>query len=103
MRRKYSAATPQVAFRNICIIMGLGTLAVAAASNLLYIDLCASKTLAHSLEAVGTGGLLWLIVCSGWYWILSNRPQVESPTAQKQTEGVWPPAPIIVAEEDNKD
>lgn len=95
MKSKPSAATPQVAFRNICLIIGIGTLAVAAASNLLYVDLRAAKTLANGLEAVGIGGLLWLIICSGWYWILSNKPQAESPIAQEQSEGVWPPAPSI--------
>jgi len=102
VRHEAAPATPQVAFRNLCAMMGsLGTVAVVLATCDLFRDFYTIKTLEEKLFTVGFGMMLWLLYGLGWLWLLGQRPSPPL-AAQEQTEGVWPPAPYITTEEDNK-
>ena len=46
---------------------------------------------------------MWVFIGYCWYRIFTERPPVVPFVAQEQPEGVWPPAPILVVEEDSKD
>ena len=92
-QRESRPASEQEAFRNLCIAVGFFTLAAIAGSCMIYASLATVKTLAEVLLAVGTGGILWLAVGFGWYWVLSNKPPLESLDGQEQPDGVWPPPP----------
>ena len=94
VRHKPSPSTPQVAFRNLCIIAYLWTLAIVAATNLLARDFTTVKTLEERLSTVAFGVALWLLHGLGWLWVLSQRPSPPI-AAQEQPEGVWPPAPSV--------
>jgi hypothetical protein len=89
VKRKPSPPTPQAGFRLLCIIMGVGTLAVIAITNLLARDFHTLKTLEERLFTIGYGMTLWLLHGFGWFWLLSQRPSPPL-AAQKQPEGVWP-------------
>ena len=45
---------------------------------------------------------IWLFVGYCWYRIATEKPPVVPFVAQEQPEGVWPPAPLLAVEEDNK-
>ena len=101
-RRKSSPATPEVQSRNLCIMMGVGTLAVIATTNLLARGFYTLKTLEERLFTVGFGMTLWLLHGLGWLWILSQRP-LPAFAIQEQPEGVWPPAPLTAEMTRNED
>lgn len=95
--RECRLASRQEVFRNFCIVIGFGTLTAIAGSYIIYTSLATIKTLTEVLLAVGTGGVLWLAVGFGWYWVLSNKPPSKFLNAQEQQDGVWPPPPIKAA------
>lgn len=46
---------------------------------------------------------VWLFIAYCWYRIFADKPQAKPVLAQEQPEGVWPPAPLVATEGDNKD
>ena len=45
---------------------------------------------------------LWLSTAYCWHRVLTDMPQGKPVQLAEQPEGVWPPAPLIAVEEDNK-
>ncbi|MGI4787448.1 MAG: hypothetical protein ACRYFS_01215 [Janthinobacterium lividum] len=46
---------------------------------------------------------VWLFIFYCWYRIFTEQSTVKPIPFQEQSEGVWPPAPVRIAEADNKD
>jgi len=46
---------------------------------------------------------IWLFIAYCWYRIFTDKPQARPVLVQEQPEGVWPPAPFIPENYDNKD
>jgi hypothetical protein len=46
---------------------------------------------------------VWLFIGYCWYRIFTEKPEAKPVLFSEQPEGVWPPAPIMLSDESNKD
>lgn len=77
----------------------------------LFVGLCSAFTIyityAHfstqkgwTVCAMSVLSVLALIGCC-WYRVFTEKPAVEPEAYQEQTEGVWPPAPVVTTKRNN--
>jgi hypothetical protein len=96
--------SPRIPFLISCVITCLLTAFVGLCSAfVVYITKSHFSTQAGWAFCAVTLLIVWLFVGYCWYRIFTEKPPAMPVIAQEQPEGVWPPAPLITVEEDNKD
>ena len=96
-----STPLPKPAAVGVVLVL---TAVIAIASLFTFLGVRANfNTLIGWMIAAPVLLLLWLLAAYFWYRALSGERQPVTVEVSEQTEGVWPPAPLVSARHDNKD